>query len=77
MTAKENGLWLLRAVRKNVSSAFGRVGLSAYWQLWQDPWKVLFELAKQERGTDLKTFWRFETEGGHASSEGFRCYPCP
>jgi len=24
----------------------------------------MFELAKQERGTDLKTFWLFETEGG-------------
>lgn len=52
------------AVRKNVASAFGRVGLSAHWEAGQDPWKVLFELAKQERGTDLKTFWLFETEGG-------------
>lgn len=52
------------AVRKNVASAFGRVGLSAHWEAGQDPWKVMFELAKQERGTDLKTFWLFETEGG-------------
>ena len=52
------------AVRKNVASAFGRAGLNTHWQAWQDPWKVMFELAKQERGTDLKTFWLFETEGG-------------
>ena len=52
------------AVRKNVASAFGRVGLSAHWEAGQDPWKVMFDLAKQERGTDLKSFWLFETEGG-------------
>ena len=52
------------AVRKNVARVFGRVGLRAHWQPGNDPWKIMFDLAKQERGTDLKTYWLFEIEGG-------------
>jgi len=52
------------AVRKNVARELGRAVLAERWSEGSDPWRVLFEEARARRGSDLLTFWLFETEGG-------------
>ncbi len=58
--AKDRSLRILALFTQKES----RDELGAHWQPGDDPWKIMFDLAKQERKTDLKTFWLFETEGG-------------
>lgn len=52
------------AVRKNVALELGRAVLRERWETGADPWRVLFEEARARRGSDLRAFWLFETDGG-------------
>jgi hypothetical protein len=52
------------AVRKNVATELGRAVLRKRWEAGFDPWRVLFEEARASRGSDLRAFWLFETDGG-------------
>lgn len=52
------------AVRKNVALELGLTYLRLHWQPGLDPWRVMFDGARAERGSDLLAYWLFETEGG-------------
>ncbi len=52
------------AVRKNVAQLLGMESLREDWLPGNDPWEVLFAKARQQRNSDLLTYWLFETEGG-------------
>jgi hypothetical protein len=52
------------AVRKNVARALGIAALRGRWRPGDDPWEVLFAVARQERRDDLLTYWLFEVDGG-------------
>ena len=52
------------AVRKNVARELGRAVLAERWTEGEDPWRILFDEALARRGSDLLTFWLFETDGG-------------
>jgi len=55
------------AVRKNIAMAYGLSTLRDKWDQQNDPWSLMFELAKMERtagANDLVPYWLYEVEGG-------------
>ncbi len=55
------------AVRKNVVLKYGLKALREYWDRKDDPWRFMFESAKQDRepeANDLIPYWLYEVEGG-------------
>ncbi|MDI6754934.1 MAG: hypothetical protein QME78_11160 [Thermodesulfobacteriota bacterium] len=55
------------AIRRNIAKAYPISALAGKITLGEDPWSILFGLAKKEYGeeTDLIPYWIFEISGGY------------
>ena len=53
------------AIRKNIALAYGLLSLREKWDKQGDPWRFMFEQARNDRPNDLVSYWLFEPpEGG-------------
>jgi len=55
------------AVRRNIAATFGLKALAGRWHPGDDPWRILFEVARANRSaddSDLVPYWIYETENG-------------
>lgn len=48
------------AIRKNVALVYGLPLLKQSWDAQGDPWKFIFDQARNDRANDLLTYWLFE-----------------
>ncbi len=68
------------AIRKNIARKYGLRGLQAGWCDGKDPWQVLFEAVRRDRGsnmTDLYPFWIFDDEDLIDAAKIERCVVLP
>ena len=68
------------AIRKNIAKKYGIKGLKESWRDGEDPWMVLFEIARKGREpgkTDLYPYWIFDDKGIDDAAKIERCVVLP
>ncbi len=50
------------AIRKNIARVYGLSFLREKWNGGGDPWKVIFDQARDDQTNDLMTYWLFEPQ---------------